>query len=162
MALEFTIFTAARTGEVLGATWGEIDFDAGVWIVPAARMKAGRPHRVPLSDRALAILRQLYELRFSDFIFPGQKRGRSLSESAMLSVLHRLQSFRSAFRQWCAEQTNFPREIAEAALAHINPDEVEAAYQRSDLLERRRKLMDAWANYCSRAPVAGTVVPLRR
>jgi integrase len=168
-ALEFIILTAARTGEVIAATWDEIDFDAEVWTVPAERMKSGKPHRVPLVPRALEILRQLHETRVSQFVFPGWKRGEHLSNMAMLQLLQRRLSlpvtahgFRSSFRQWCAEQTNFPREIAEAALAHTNPDETEAAYQRSDLLQRRRKLMEAWASYCSKPPLSGKVLPIRR
>jgi integrase len=168
-ALEFAILTAARSGEVLGATWGEIDLEGEIWTVPAERMKAGRVHRVPLSPAAISLLRPLAELRFSQFVFPGIKRGRPMSVMALSDVLRRMgragittHGFRSTFRQWCAEQTSFPREIAEGALAHVNPDEVEAAYQRSDLLERRRKLMEAWASYCSKPSIVGVVVPIRR
>jgi integrase len=169
-ALEFAILAAARSGEVLGATWEEIDLDAEVWTVPAERMKAGQAHRVPLSPAAIALLRPLAELAFSPYVFPGIKRGRPMSGMALADVLRRMgragitaHGFRSTFRQWCAEQTNFPREIAEASLAHVNPDEVEAAYQRSDLLERRRKLMEAWASYCTSSPAkrTGAVVPMR-
>jgi integrase len=169
VALEFTILEAAWTGEVIAAQWGEINFDDAVWTVPAERMKAGKAHRVPLAPRPLEILQSLYEKRISSFIFPGWKRGEHLSNMAMLTLLQQRLSlpvtthgFRSSFRQWCAEQTNFAREIAEAALAHTNSDETEAAYQRSDLLERRRRLMEAWASYCSKPPVSGKVLPIRR
>jgi integrase len=168
-ALEFAILTAARTGEVIGAQWGEISFDDAIWAIPPWRTKAGRMHRVPLAPRVLEILRQLYETRISPFVFPGWKHGEHLSNMAMLALLQRRLSlpvtthgFRSSFRQWCAEQTNFPREIAEAALAHTNPDEVEAAYQRSDLLDRRRKLMEAWASYCNKPAISGKILPIRR
>jgi integrase len=165
LALQFTVLTAARIGEVIGTTWNEIDFNAEVWTVPAERMKAGRPHRVPLAPRAIEILRQLHDLRISSFVFPGRKHGGHLSSGTMPALMKQLRpdvtvhGCRSSFRQWCAEQTNFPREIAEAALAHINPDEVEAAYQRSDLLERRARLMEAWATFCGQPPVAGRVLP---
>jgi integrase len=168
-ALEFTILTAARTNETLGMRWGEVSFHDAIWTVPAERMKAGKAHRVPLAPRPLEILQSLYEMRTSSFVFPGWKHGEHLSNMAMLALLQRRLSlpvtthgFRSSFRQWCAEQTNFSRETAEAALAHTNPDDVEAAYQRSDLLERRRKLMEVWASYCSKPPVAGKILPIRR
>jgi len=163
LALEFAILTAARSGEVLGARWAEIDLDATVWTVPAVRMKAGREHRVPLSGRALAILETLAAARTSDFVFPGQNAGKSLSGKALEMVLHRIKvesatvhGFRSAFRDWCGETTSFPREIAEAALAHVAGDATERAYRRGDALEKRRKLMDAWADYCE--PKAGSNV----
>jgi integrase len=169
VALEFTILTAARTGEVIGAQWGEIDFDNAVWTVPAVRMKAGRNHRVPLAPRAIEILQGRYETRTSPYVFPGWKRGEHLSNMAMLTLLQQKISlpvtthgFRSSFRQWCAERTNFPRELAEASLAHTNPDQTEAAYQRSDLLDPRRRLMEAWAAYCTRPPVTGEILPMRR
>jgi integrase len=167
LALEFLILTAARTGEVLGATWDEIDLDRGVWTVPATRMKAGREHRVPLSAPVLAILRRLQGLRRGAYVFPGAKAGKQLSRMALLMVLRRLgrgdltaHGFRSTFRMWAAEQTNIPREVAEQALAHSLPDKVEAAYQRSDLFEKRRKLMDAWAAYGDMSGPAGIVVNL--
>jgi len=168
-ALEFAILTAARSGEILGATWEEIDLDTGIWTIPAGRMKAGQEHRVPLSPAAVALLQPLAELRFSPFVFPGIKRGRPMSVMALSDVLRRMgragitvHGFRSTFRQWCAERTNFPREIAEGCLAHVNPDATEAAYQRSDLIDRRRKLMAAWASYCTKPSIAGAVVPIRR
>jgi integrase len=167
-ALEFLILTAARTGEVLGATWDEVDLETGVWTVPAARIKAGKEHRVPLSRPALDLLQRLHADRNGPYIFPGAKAGKPLSNMALLMALRRLgrgdlttHGFRSTFRMWAAEQTNFPREVAEQALAHSLPDKVEAAYQRSDLFEKRRKLMDAWADYCAKEPVMGAVVPIR-
>jgi integrase len=154
-ALKFTILTAARSGEVLGARWDEIDLDAKLWIVPAARMKSAREHRVPLSGRAAAILKEMAAIRTSDFVFPGLKPGNSLSSMALEMVLRRantevtVHGFRSAFRDWAGECTSFPREIAEAALAHLVGDAVERAYRRGDALDKRRKLMDAWASFCS-------------
>lgn len=160
-ALEFVVLTAARTGEVLGARWSEIDFDRRIWTVPAARMKAGVEHRIPLSHRALAILTRFRPLGGgpSDYIFPGRKPGRPLSSMSLASVLRRLQlghytahGFRSSFRDWCGECTAFPREVAEAALAHTLSDKTEAAYRRGDALEKRRDLMDAWAKHLNSEP----------
>ena len=149
-ALEFLILTAGRTGEVLGAKWEEIDLANRIWTVPATRMKAGRAHRVPLTDRALAILADLQEIRTGEHVFPGLKRGRPLSNMAMEAVLRRMDveatvhGFRSAFRDWAGERTHFPREIAEAALAHLVGDAVERAYRRGDALDKRRQLMSLW------------------
>ena len=168
LALEFAILTAARTGEVLGARWQEFDLDGAVWTVPATRMKAGREHRVPLSRRALKIVKALHETRDGDFVFPGQKPGKPLSVMALEMILRRMKiddatvhGFRSAFRDWAAERTNFPNEVCEAALAHVIENKAEAAYRRGDLFDKRRKLMDMWANYCA-APKAGKVVAFRR
>jgi integrase len=151
-ALAFTILTAARTGEIIGAKWSEIDLDAGVWTVPAERMKAGVEHRVPLSDPALQILREMEAIRSGDFVFPGGKRGRPLSNMAMLKTLERMgrddltvHGFRSSFRDWASETTAFPSEVVEAALAHTIESKVERAYRRGDLFEKRRELMGAWA-----------------
>ncbi|MER8882619.1 integrase arm-type DNA-binding domain-containing protein [Mesorhizobium sp. M0816] len=162
-ALDFLILTAARSGEVLGAKWPEIEFTEKVWVVPAARMKARKIHRVPLTDAALAILRPLFEARVSDYIFPGEtRRGGAdapLSVMAMTMQMRRMEvgqftphGFRSAFRDWAGDQTSFPREVAEAALAHKVGDAVENAYRRSDALEKRRKLMAAWSNFLGAAP----------
>jgi integrase len=167
-ALEFTILCAPRTGEVLGAKWDEIDFNEKVWTVPAERMKAGKEHRVPLSERAMEILKSLPRERDNPYVFVGAIKGRSLSGTAMLDQLRRMDSgrltvhgFRSSFRVWCAEQTNYPRELAEAALAHTLPDKVERAYQRGDLLEKRRRLMSEWAGFCAKpAAKSGDVVAL--
>jgi integrase len=163
LALEFLTLTAARSGEVLGARWAEFDLEGKVWTVPAARMKAGRDHRVPLPGRALAILTEIAKGRTGEFVFAGQKGGKPLSGMAMEMVLRRMKvdgvtvhGFRSAFRDWCGEATSFPRELAEAALAHVSGDATERAYRRGDALEKRRKLMEAWANFCE--PKAGSNV----
>ena len=167
-ALELTILTAARSGEVFGMRWSEVDFDKKVWILPADRMKAGREHRVPLPERAVAILKQLVEIRTGDFVFPGQRKERPLSKKAMELVLKRIKienatvhGFRSSFRDWCGNETHFPREVVETALAHAIGSEVERAYRRSDALEKRRELMQAWANYCDPTRTA-KVLQLRR
>ncbi len=171
-ALEYAILTAARSGEVLGARWGEVDLLAKVWTVPAARMKAGREHRVPLSAPALALLSEMTKLRTVDspeaFIFPGAVVGRPLSIMAMTMALRRMKrgdltvhGFRSTFRDWAAERTNFPRDVAEMALAHAVGDKVEAAYRRGDLFQKRQQLMDAWAKHCEATKPVGDVVPLR-
>jgi integrase len=168
-ALQVTILTACRTSEVLGARWSEVNFDGRMWTIPAHRMKSRREHRVPLSGQALVVLRELHELRQSDFVFPGRTRSRPAAHVIMLRVLQQLghkgitvHGFRSSFRDWAAERSNFPREVVEMALAHAVGDATERAYARSDLLERRRKLMDAWSNFCSKPLVTGAVVPLQR
>jgi integrase len=150
MALAFLALTAARSGEVLGATWTEFDLGAKVWTVPAARMKSGREHRVPLSARAMAILERMAEIRTGDLVFPGQRRRRPLSGVTLAALVPgaTVHGFRSAFRDWCGEETSFPREIAEQALAHATGGAVEQAYRRGDALEKRRALMEAWAKYC--------------
>lgn len=165
-ALEVTILTAARTSETVKAVWAEIDLQVRVWTIPGDRMKAGREHRVPLSDRAIEILKALP--REGDFVFIGARKGSSLSNMAMLELMRGMRTgfvphgFRSTFRDWAAERTNFPREVAEAALAHVVGDKVEAAYRRGDLFDKRRQLMTVWAEYCSAPPVDGEVVPIRR
>jgi integrase len=165
-ALEFTILTAARTGEVLGARWDEIDLDAAVWTVPPDRMKGAREHRVPLSAAALAVIERMQACRENDYIFPGDRRDR-LFGAAMDMLLRRtgqevtVHGFRSSFRDWAAEHTNFSREVAEAALAHTVGDKVEAAYRRGDLFDKRRRLMTAWADFCQKAPASSTIVSLR-
>ena len=167
-ALEFTILTAARTGETVGAKWEEIDLDEKLWTIPAERMKAGQEHRVPLTDRAIEILKSL-KLKNSkpgDFVFPGARGvNKPLSNMAMLQCLRGVRTgvtvhgFRSAFRDWAGDNTSFPREIAESALAHVISNKAEAAYRRSDALEKRRKLMSAWQNFLA-APRGGNVVKL--
>jgi integrase len=156
--LEFCILTAARSGEALGVTWAELDLDRGIWTVPAGRMKAGQEHRVPLSDRALAIVRALHEVRRGEHVFPGQgTRARiSLGARALGGILERMKiegatphGFRSSFRDWAAEQTSFPSDVCEMALAHVIANKVEAAYCRGDLFEKRRELMAAWERYCT-------------
>jgi integrase len=156
-ALEFVILTAARTGEVLGATWGEIDLIEKTWTIPAERMKAGRVHRVPLSDHALGILNGMRPLKSSDFVFPSSN-GKPLSNMALNMLLRRMRrdaitvhGFRSTFRDWCAEQTSFAPEVAEMTLAHSVGDKVEAAYRRGDLFAKRRELADAWSGFAMRS-----------
>ena len=165
-ALEFTILTAGRTGETTGAAPAEIDADAKMWTVPADRIKAQREHRVPLAPRALAIVEEMP--RGGRYVFPGGRRGKPLSNMAMLAVLERMgradvtvHGFRSTFKDWTSERTSFPNEVSEAALAHIVGDKVEASYRRGDLFDKRRKLMEAWAIYCA-APKVGKVVAFRR
>ncbi len=154
-ALEFTIFTACRSGEVRGAVWAEIDLKSKLWIIPAERMKGGKEHRVPLSSPAVGLLEAIN--RTSDLVFPGQRKGQELSDMSLSAVLRRMgkgdvtvHGFRSTFRDWCAEApgNSFSREVCEHALAHSLPDKVEAAYRRGDLLEKRIELMQAWANFC--------------
>jgi integrase len=155
LALEFCILTAARSGEVLGIRWSEIDLEKKVWTLPPHRMKAGREHRVPLSERAVAILRLLAEIKTGDFVFPGQHKDRPLSDRAMHEALRRMTAdtvtvhgFRSSFRDWAGNETHYPRDLIETALAHVIGDKAEQAYRRSDALEKRRELMEAWAEYC--------------
>jgi integrase len=154
-AAEFAILTAARSGEVRGATWNEVDLEAKLWIIPAERMKAGKEHRVPLSTAAMALLAAMP--RRDGLIFPGRSESVALSDMSLTAVLRRMgrtditiHGFRSSFRDWCAEAVgnSFSREVCEHALAHSLPDRVEAAYRRGDLLEKRVLLMQAWANYC--------------
>jgi integrase len=150
LALEFLILTAARSGEVLGATWDEIDLAGKVWTIPAARMKAGREHRIPLSSRAVEIVALMAEVRTGDLVFAGQRRRRPLSGAAIGALVTgaTVHGFRSSFRDWAGEETSFPREIAEQALAHATGGAVEQAYRRGDALEKRRALMEAWASHC--------------
>jgi integrase len=169
LALEFVVLTAARCGEVVGARWEEFDLENAMWTVPISRMKAGREHRVPLSLRALAIIKVMHELRNSDFVFPRVRHpGKSLAVRTLWRLMRGMgisdatvHGFRSAFRDWAAECTNFPGEVCEAALAHSIANKVEAAYRRGDLFEKRRKLMEAWATYCLAAK-AGKVVAFSR
>ena len=156
LAFELLILTGARTGELLGARWEEIDLDRGIWTIPAGRMKARREHRVPLAPRAVEIIERAKSLSTgSDFVFPGRSAGKPLSNMVFLKALERMKvdatahGFRSAFRDWAAEQTNFSREVCEAALAHTIKNKSEAAYRRGDLLEKRRELMVAWSRYLS-------------
>jgi integrase len=185
--LRFAILTATRSGEARGARWSEIDMQAHTWTVPGARMKAGRDHRVPLTDAAMAVLREMAKLRQTGeanaLVFPGAS-GKQLSDMSMAGLLGRLNEtegedalppwrdvsgrpivmhgFRSTFREWAAEATRHQREVAEAALAHVIGDKTEAAYQRGDLFEKRRRLMADWAAFCGRAamPQSGEVVHL--
>ena len=164
-ALELTILTGLRTSEVIGACWPEFDLQRKVWTVPAERMKGKREHRVPLSDRAISILTNFS--REDEFLFPGERSGKPLSNMAMRATLKRMgrsdltvHGFRSTFRDWAAERTNFQNHVVEMALAHTIGNKVEAAYRRGDLFEKRVRLMDAWAEYATKAP-AGEVIKLR-
>ena len=152
-ALEFTILCAARSGEVRGATWGEMDLDSGVWTIPGDRMKAGREHRVPLTKAAIRILNAQPHQSGIDLVFPAP-RGGLLSDMALTAVLRRMEidavphGFRSTFRDWAGERTHYPRDLAENALAHALENKVEAAYRRGDALEKRREMMADWAKFC--------------
>lgn len=174
--LEFTILTAARTGEAMGSTWAEVDLDKALWTIPKERMKAGAEHRVPLSPRAVTILREAFAEQMqiwgtpAQYIFAARKPDKLLSSMAMAMLLRRMgtkagerivtvHGFRSTFRDWAAETTGFPHEVCEMALAHTVDQRVEGAYRRGDLFEKRRKLMDAWASYCEARPL-GAVVKL--
>ncbi len=163
--LEFAILTAARTNEVLGARPEEFDMVAKTWTIPKERMKGGIEHRVPLSDRAIAIVKAAN--RKGEYVFgDGDRQPSRMTFSRVLGRVKQHgditpHGFRSSFRDWCAEQTNFPREIAEAALAHALKDKTEAAYQRGDLLEKRRKLMAAWAEYAGRSQATGKILSMR-
>ncbi len=166
--LEFVILTAARPGEVTGARWDEVNLEKAVWTIPGDRMKSGDEHRVPLSPSAVAVLREMEKVRMSDFVFPGQRDGQPLWTDALRRLLERMghaglttHGFRSTFRDWAAERTAYPGEVAEAALAHTVGNKVEAAYRRGDLFDKRRKLMEAWAAYCDQEP-EGDVVGFRR
>jgi len=165
-ALEFAILTAARTSEVLGATWSEIDLDARLWIIPAERMKAGREHRVPLGGRTIEIIRKMMASKQNDYVFYGDRRA-TLSNMSLLMLLRRMgrndittHGFRSTFRDWVAEQTDCPSAVAEMALAHSIGNAVEAAYRRGDMLDKRRPLMAQWGNYCTKPITSGTVTPI--
>ena len=167
--LEFLILTAARPGEVTNAQWNEVNLDKAEWTIPGERMKSGGQHRVPLSRAAVAVLRDMEKVRTSDFVFPGQRDGRPLWTDALRRLLERMghggltsHGFRSTFRDWAAERTAFPGEVAEAALAHTVGNKVEAAYRRGDLFDKRRKLMEAWAVFCSTEhDDDGKVVPIK-
>lgn len=163
VALQITILTACRTSEVLLADWSEFDLDNRLWTIPGERMKAGKPHRVPLTDEVLKLLQGI---KGEGYVFPGARQGRPLSNMAMTMVLRRLghpdltvHGFRSSFRDWCAEETHYPNIVAEQALAHTVGNAVEAAYRRGDLLDKRRALMADWATYCTTKPAAN-VVPI--
>ena len=165
-ALEFAILTAARSGEVRLATWDEIDLKAKLWTVPAGRMKAGKAHRVPLSDEALALLKALPRMEGSRFVFPAV-RGGALSDMSLSMVTRRMgaeavpHGFRSTFKDWARSSTAYPDEVTELALAHVNSDATRAAYARDDLLPKRARLMRDWAKFCATVPKKGNVVALR-
>ena len=170
-ALEFCILTATHTGETLKAQWEEIDLGNAMWTIPATRTKTGKAHRVPLSAPALAILNDMATIRTGDFVFPGIKTDKPMSRTVLLERLEHMgrtdltvHGFRSTFRDWAAECTNFPREVAEMCLAHTIGNQVEAAYRRGDLFEKRRQVMDAWARYCEAPAIenAHNVVSLQQ
>jgi len=166
-ALEFTILTAARTEQTLGATWNEIDLGAKIWTIPAERMKGGREHKVPLSAPAVALLKDMAVIRRSGFVFPGSREG-PIYGRAMAMALGRqtrditVHGFRSTFRDWAGEATGHPREVIEAALAHRLKDKAEAAYARGDLFTKRRKLMADWAAFCAKTETKGSVIPMKK
>ena len=166
-ALEFTILTASRSGEVRGARWSEVDFENAVWTVPAERTKHKRPHRMPLTAPALAALESMKGLS-RDFVFPGQKPGKPMSDMTLAAVLKRMDlghytvdGFRSSFRDRAGERATAPREIAELCLSHLVGNAVERAYARSDLFDRRRALMEQWARWCMSGAERGQVLELR-
>lgn len=167
-ALELLILCANRSAEVRLAEWPEFDLDAKLWVIPAERMKMGKEHRVPLSDAAADLLVRLHNQRQGNYVFPGQKRGQPLSVMSLTMQLRRLDmghftvhGFRSSFRDWCGDKTSFPRDVAEMALAHKVGDATEQAYRRADAIEKRRKLLGAWAKYLDQAPVSN-VIPIKR
>ncbi|MDH5321124.1 MAG: site-specific integrase, partial [Gammaproteobacteria bacterium] len=167
-ALELTILTATRTSEVIQAVWSEFDLKRKLWVIPAERMKAKRQHRVPLSVDSLSVLDALRSADLT-YVFPGPKSNSHLSNAAMMKVLKRMDcggitvhGFRSTFRDWCAESTNYPADVAEMALAHTLRDKTEAAYRRGDLLEKRSRLMADWARFCSQPSQPADIVPIRQ
>jgi len=169
-ALEFTILTACRSGEVRGATWREFDLLTRTWSIPSERMKASKEHRVPLSDAAVTIITKMQKCQLGELVFPGTKENAPISDMSMTAVLRRMgrgdltvHGFRSTFRDWCSESTAYPREVAEMALAHTIPDKVEAAYRRGDLFNKRTRLMNDWAAYCGKPISSGkNVVTLQK
>jgi integrase len=165
--LEFTILTAARRAEATEAVWSEVDLDAATWTIPGSRMKAGEEHRVPLSPPAVAVLKRMAEVRTSEYVFPGKIAGHPVSGRGVTALAKRvagddttLHGFRSSFRDWASERTSFPNEVCEMALAHAIPNAVEKAYRRGELLDKRRRLMDAWAEFCAKPTAGGKVVPI--
>lgn len=169
-ALELLILTATRSGEVRGATWSEIDLDATTWTIPAARMKANKEHRVPLSKQAINLLQKLPRIEGTDLVFPGRKDNKTLSDMTLTALMRRMgteavpHGFRSVFRDWAAERTNYPHQLAEMALAHTIGNKVEEAYRRGDMLAKRAQMMSAWATFCDK-PISvksGQVVPMRK
>ena len=167
LALEFTILTAVRTNEALRAEWSEFDLKNKVWTIPGERMKAGRQHRVPLSDCALAIVEELAETKRNAFVFCGDDT-KPISNESMLALLRRMRrdvtthGFRSTFKDWARERTSFPNEVSEAALAHVIGDKTEAAYARGDVIEKRRQLMTAWSAFCAAPAGSGDIVAINR
>ncbi len=165
-ALEFAVLTAAQSGEVRGATWKEIDLTEKIWAVPAGRMKMKREHRVPLSDKAIALLKAMLRIGGTDLIFPNNK-DTVLSDMTLTAVLRHMNKevtahgFRSSFRDWASECTSYPRDVCEMALAHAIGDKVEAAYRRGDLFEKRTRMMRDWAKFCGTVAMAATMTPIK-
>lgn len=166
-ALEAIVLTACRVSEAVNAQWAEIDFKARIWTIPGERTKSGRPHRVPLTDDVVRVLKTMQARKTDDFVFPGRKHGKPLTSAACLKLIREMgygkytvHGFRSTFRDWAAECTNYPRELAEAALSHVLSDKTEAAYQRGDLLRKRGLMMEAWAKYCAHQRSAARVVTI--
>lgn len=170
LAMQLIILTATRTSEVIEAKWSEFDLDAGLWVIPKDRMKGFREHRVPLSKQALAVLAQVkWDNKTSEFVFPSAKPDKPISNMTCLAALKRMgrsdltvHGFRSTFRDWSAESTAYPRDVCEMALAHVIEDKSEAAYRRGDLLEKRTRLMNDWADFCDTARGTGAVIPINR
>ncbi|MDR5770875.1 MULTISPECIES: phage integrase central domain-containing protein [unclassified Caballeronia] len=166
--LEFSILTAARSGEARAADWSEIDLDKAVWAIPAEKMKAKKEHRVPLPKNAVALLKSIDLGKRMGLVFPSPRSGRALSDMSLLAIMRRQgleatpHGFRSTFRDWASEYTNYPRELAEVALAHIKGDATEAAYWRSDVLQKRRRLMEDWSAFCDKVIEAGAVIPMNK
>jgi integrase len=167
LALEFQILTATRPGEVMGAKWAEINLGEELWIIPGDRMKAGREHRVPLSPRAIEILRQLSCFDQGSYVFPGRRFGKPLANNTLLALLKKRMKiqitshgFRSSFRDWAAERTHYPGEVVEMALAHAIKNATESAYRRGDLLLQRRALMSDWAAFCASVPSSAKLFEL--
>jgi integrase len=167
-ALEWLILTATRTSETIGATWDEINFETKTWTIPADRIKGGKEHRIPLSPNAMKIAKAMNKIKTSTYIFPGGKAKKPLSNNALLALLKRMDrhditthGFRSTFRDWAAEQTDYPREVAEMALAHTVSDKVEAAYRRGDLFTKRKRMMEDWAKFVEAKNDTGEVIALR-
>ncbi|MDR5778783.1 tyrosine-type recombinase/integrase [Caballeronia sp. LZ065] len=166
--LEFSILTAARSGEARAADWREIDLEKGIWSVPAEKMKARKEHRVPLPAAAVRLLKAIERQDDVDLVFPSPRSNRALSDMSLLAIMRRQgleatpHGFRSTFRDWASEYTNYPRELAEVALAHIKGDATEAAYWRSDVLQKRRRLMEDWAAFCDKVIEEGAVIPLNK
>jgi integrase len=165
--LEFITLTAARLGEATGATWDEIDLGARTWTIPAERMKGDQEHKVPLSDAAIAVLKTMHEIRQSDYIFPGFKPGQPIGADALRKLIKKLagdpvtvHGLRSTFRDWAADCTSFPNQLAEMALSHAIPSAVEKAYRRGSMFEKRRQLMAAWADYCAGAGTEDKVIQM--
>jgi integrase len=170
LCLRFVILTACRSGEARGARWDEIDMESATWVIPGNRMKAGKPHRVALSDEALAVLKQAAAMRMADspLVFPSPNSGKALSDVSVSKALHAIRpdatvhGFRASFKTWASETARYPARVVEFALAHGNPDKTEATYERTDLLELRRSLMADWARHCCPPKDGAEVVPLRR